>query len=122
MFGPNEFPKQGDLLWIDAKPHAGHEYGGHSVQKNNIRRPLLVVSSDIYNKLTGMVVGFPITSKIRSDFPAAMKINSQKIHGYAVFSNLLGYDYIARNAELVDHVDQVQKIQALSAVKNIFGI
>lgn len=23
-------PQQGDLIWIDSEPHAGHEYGGHN--------------------------------------------------------------------------------------------
>jgi hypothetical protein len=32
-------PKQGDLIFIDAEPHAGHEEGGHRPQSGHIRRP-----------------------------------------------------------------------------------
>lgn len=120
MFGNNNFPHQGDLIWIDAEPHAGHEYGGHN--KNNIRRPMLVISSDIYNARTGMVVGFPITSKLPHNFPTALKISGSKIHGYAVLSNLLGYDYTARHGEVVDHLNKALKTKALEAIRDIFNV
>ncbi|MFD1420571.1 type II toxin-antitoxin system PemK/MazF family toxin [Lactiplantibacillus songbeiensis] len=113
-------PKQGDLVWIEAEPHAGHEYGGHS--EGNIRRPMLVVSTDVYNQRTGMIVGFPITSTIPNGFPAALKIEHTKIHGYAVLSNVLGYDFQARHGEVVDHVSRATKVQALAAIKDVFGL
>ncbi|WEV43824.1 type II toxin-antitoxin system PemK/MazF family toxin [Lactobacillus sp. ESL0684] len=123
MFGNNnDCPKQGDLIWIDAEPHAGHEYGGHARDINNIRRPMLVVSSDIYNERTGMVVGFPITSKVPREFTVSMKISTKKINGYAIFSNLLGYDYSARHGQVIDHLNKALRMQALAAVKDIFGI
>ncbi|WP_225352831.1 hypothetical protein [Lentilactobacillus parafarraginis] len=40
----NDIPQQGDLIWIDSEPHAGHEYGGHNPASNKTFRPLLVVS------------------------------------------------------------------------------
>ncbi|MFC6315365.1 type II toxin-antitoxin system PemK/MazF family toxin [Lapidilactobacillus achengensis] len=120
MSGELIFPKQGDLIWIDAEPHAGHEYGGHHPQNNNIRRPMLVVSSTVYNERTGMVVGFPITSKIPKGFPAALSVKGVKINGFAITSNMLGYDYAARNGEVVDHVSKVLRLKALAAVKDIF--
>lgn len=121
MSGKQHFPKQGDLIWIDAEPHAGHEYGGHQ-PLTNIRRPMLVTSSESYNRITGMVAGFPITSNIPSDFPTALKIKTTKIQGYAVLSSLLGYDFDARHGEVVDHVDRVTRMNALAAVQTIFSI
>lgn len=124
MFGnKNEIaPKQGDLIWIDAEPHAGHEYGGHDKEKHNIRRPMLVISSDLYNQRTGMIVGFPITSKVPSGFPGVLKIESNKVHGYAILTNLLGYDYSDRSGEVVDHLSKALRFKALEAVKDIFDI
>ncbi len=121
MFGKKDFPRQGDLIWIDAEPHAGHEYGGHDVEAKNIRRPMLVISSDIYNERTGMIVGFPITSNIPAGFPAALKISGAKIHGYAIVSHLLGYDYEARNGQVTDHISKSVLTGALASVKDIFG-
>lgn len=62
MSDNNRVANQGDIIWIDSEPHSVHEFGGYDAQNDNIRRPLLVVSSKIYNERTGMVVGFPITS------------------------------------------------------------
>lgn len=113
-----KFAEQGDLIWIDAEPHAGHEYGGHN--ENNIRRPMLVMSSNVYNERTGMIVGFPITSKLPVNFPLGLRIQTDKVHGYAVLSNLMGYDFLARNGEIVDHVNRATKQQALQAIQDIF--
>ncbi|MFD1550136.1 type II toxin-antitoxin system PemK/MazF family toxin [Levilactobacillus fuyuanensis] len=121
MSGKVEYPKQGDLVWIDAEPHAGHEYGGHNAI-SNIRRPMLIISGDVYNERTGMVVGFPITSVVPDGFPAGLKLENTEIHGIAVLSNVLGYDFAARNGEIVDHVSKALRIRALEAVKDIFGI
>lgn len=115
-----KYPDQGDLIWIDAEPHAGHEYGGHSVE--NIRRPMLVMSSSLYNRRTGMVVGFPITSKLPVHFPVGLRISGHKIQGYAVLSNLIGYDFIARHGEVVDRVSKATFNQALNGIKDIFEI
>ncbi|MFT8993452.1 MAG: type II toxin-antitoxin system PemK/MazF family toxin [Lentilactobacillus hilgardii] len=122
MSGNSQFPKQGDLIWIDAEPHAGHEYGGHNPETNNIRRPMLVISSDVYNQRTGMVVGFPVTSTIPKDFPLALKLDTTKIHGYAILTNLLGYDFLARHGEVSEHISNALKSRALDAIKDIFAI
>jgi len=121
MSGSDDFPKQGDIIWIDAEPHASHEYGGHD-SKDNIRRPMLVISSDTYNKRTGMINGFPITSRVPKDFYASLKFKNDKVHGYIILSNLLGYDFSARHGKVVSHVDKVLKEQALSAIRDIFSV
>ncbi|GEO74358.1 mRNA-degrading endonuclease [Levilactobacillus namurensis] len=115
-----KMPVQGDIVWIDAEPHAGHEYGGHSVVQKNIRRPFLVMSSGVYNERTKMIAGFPITSAVPNGFPMALKINGNKIHGYAILSGLLGYDYVARNGEIVESVSRATRYQAANAIKDIF--
>ncbi|MFD1470892.1 type II toxin-antitoxin system PemK/MazF family toxin [Companilactobacillus mishanensis] len=123
MLGNNRTsPKQGDLIWINFEPHAGHEYGGHDPNSNNIRRPMLVMSSDIYNQLTGMIVGFPITSKIPNNYPTAIKISTNKISGYALTNSVLGYDFEARNGQVVDHVSNSVKVAGLDGIKDIFNI
>ncbi|ALB28727.1 type II toxin-antitoxin system PemK/MazF family toxin [Companilactobacillus heilongjiangensis] len=121
MSGNDDSPKQGDIVWIDAEPHAGHEYGGHD-SKDNIRRPMLVISSDTYNRRTGMITGFPITFKIPTDFYASLKLKNDKIHGYIILSNLLGYDFSARRGKVVSHVNKQLKEQALSAIRDIFSV
>lgn len=45
-----DMPKQGDLIWINSEPHAGHEYGAHDVSAGNTFRPMLVMSDLAYNQ------------------------------------------------------------------------
>lgn len=117
----NDIPQQGDLIWIDSEPHAGHEYGGHNPASNKTFRPLLVVSDKAYNQRTGMIVGFPITHTTRIKAPFQIALSSHKIEGHVILTSLLGYDYIAQSGKIVDHVNAAELTQAMNAVKDIFG-
>lgn len=67
----NKYPKQKDIIIIDSEPHSGKKYGGYSSE--DIRRPMVVVSSDEYNQSTGMIIGMPITSADKSAYPLLFK-------------------------------------------------
>lgn len=75
-----------------------------------------------YNERTKMIARFSITSSIPNGFPMALKVNGNKIHGYAIFSGLLGYDYFARNGEIVEQISRSTKHQAIEDVKDIFDV
>lgn len=125
MFGMSNdvsIPQQGDLIWIDSEPHAGHEYGGHKSSAGNTFRPMLVVSDGAYNQRTGMVVGFPITHATKLEAPYRIMLSNHKIEGYIILTGLLGYDYIARSGKIADHASAPELAQAMNAVKDIFGI
>ena len=47
-------PKQGDVVYLDFNPTKGHEETGF--------RPAIIISSDIFNVHTKMVMVCPITS------------------------------------------------------------
>ena len=53
-------PDVGDIVWLDFDPQAGREQAGH--------RPALVLSGALYNRLTGLMVCCPMTSRIKG-FP-----------------------------------------------------
>jgi len=53
-------PDVGDVVWLDFDPQAGREQAGH--------RPALVLSPGGYNRLTGMMICCPMTSRIKG-FP-----------------------------------------------------
>ena len=46
---------RGEIVWADLDPVEGHEQGG--------RRPVLVVSGQVFNERSGTLVVFPLTSK-----------------------------------------------------------
>lgn len=54
----NDFvPDAGDIVWLHFDPQAGHEQAGH--------RPALVLTPARYNRLRGMMICCPMTSRIK---------------------------------------------------------
>lgn len=99
-------PKQRDIVIIDFAPSKGYEI--------NKRRPVLVMSSDDYNRATNLVIVCPITTtekekvflipisseKLRANGKAVSKVNTNQ-----VFS--LDYTEQAnRNIQFIDRVEE----------------
>ena len=53
-------PDTGDIVWLEFDPQAGHEQAGH--------RPALVLSPARYNRVRGMMLCCPMTSRVK-DYP-----------------------------------------------------
>jgi mRNA interferase MazF len=53
-------PERGDIVWLQFNPQAGHEQAGH--------RPALVLSPANYNRLSGLMLCCPMTTK-KKDYP-----------------------------------------------------
>ena len=83
-------PQQGDIIYMDFNPQAGHEQRG--------RRPALVVSNFTYNRTTKMALVCPITNTQRG-FPLHVPLdNSIKTKGYIMCEQVKTLDISARNA------------------------
>lgn len=60
---------RGDLLWADLDPVRGREQAG--------RRPILVLSQDVFNERSGTVIAVALTSQEpRAGFPLSLEIRS----------------------------------------------
>ncbi|MFC6176579.1 type II toxin-antitoxin system PemK/MazF family toxin [Companilactobacillus huachuanensis] len=121
-----KYPIQGDIIFIDAKPHAGHELGGHSIDSSNIRRPMVVLSDSDYNEATGLVSGMPITShnffeNNDGSYIPIMDLDSG-IKGNVVTYYLPSYDFIARHGEIMGHVSNTMLKKLIDNVSYIFNI
>lgn len=58
---------RGDIVWADLDPTRRHEQRG--------RRPVLVVSQDVFNKRSGTVVAMALTSQEpRAGFPLSLEL------------------------------------------------
>lgn len=55
---PAYVPERGDIVWLQFDPQAGHEQSGH--------RPALVLTPMRYNRLRGMLICCPLTTRIKS--------------------------------------------------------
>ena len=63
---------RGDVLWADLNPTLGHEQGG--------QRPVLILSHDVFNDRSGIVIAVAITSQEpRAAFPLTLELTTPKL-------------------------------------------
>lgn len=62
---------RGDIIWADLNPTQGHEQNG--------KRPVLVLSHDIFNERSGTVIAVALTSQPqKAGFPLTLEIRDIK--------------------------------------------
>ncbi len=87
-------PRQGDIIFLDFNPTKGHEQKGY--------RPAVVVSNDIFNKNTKMVISCPITSNVK-EFPTHYLLkDTKKIKGSVLCEHIRSIDYEIRNVKYIE--------------------
>ena len=87
-------PKQGDVVYLDFNPTKGHEQTGV--------RPAIIISNDIFNEHTKMVMVCPITSNNKY-FPTHYCLEDTKnIKGSVLCEHIRSVDYEARNVKFVE--------------------
>jgi mRNA interferase MazF len=63
---------RGDIVWADLNPVQGREQAG--------RRPVVVVSEDVFNARSGTVIAMAITSQPqRAAFPLTLEVTGVKL-------------------------------------------
>jgi mRNA interferase MazF len=63
---------RGDVVWADLNPVRGHEQGG--------RRPVVVISEDVFNARSGTVIALAITGQPQvAGFPLTLELTSAKL-------------------------------------------
>jgi mRNA interferase MazF len=107
--------EQGDIIWMDFDPAAGHEQSG--------ARPALVVSSTSYNQLSGMAIVCPMTTRKKSRrFEVALEMAGKFSQGVVLADQLKNVDLAARTAKhagkaAAEDVDKV--LGVIASVLNI---
>lgn len=85
-------PKQGDIVWINFNPSARGE-----IQK---KRPVLVISSNVYNATTGFIQVCPITSTNKNRKGFVPLSEEHLIHGQVNAMQIKGFDFMAKEREV----------------------
>src|SRR2546426_1116237 len=63
---------RGDVVWANLNPAVGHEQAG--------RRPIVVLSVDVFNERSGTVIAMALTSQPqRAGFPLTLELESVKL-------------------------------------------
>ena len=103
----NYIPKQKDIVYVNFNPIKGHEQSGY--------RPGVVISNDIFNKFSKMIIVCPITSNLKK-FPTHHKIeNSQKIEGSVLCEHVRSVDYEKRDVKFIEKMSD----EDFDVVKNL---
>lgn len=96
----NYIPKQKDIVFLDFNPSIGHEQKGY--------RPALVISNNVFNKNTKMVIVCPITSN-EKEFPTHYLLRSSKrVHGSVLCEHIRSIDYEIRNLKFVEKLSDTE--------------
>ena len=87
-------PKQKDIVFVDFNSTKGHGQAEF--------RPCIIISNDVFNQNTKMVMVCPITSN-EKEFPTHYNLyNSKKIHGSVLCEHIRSIDYEIRNLKFVE--------------------
>ncbi len=112
----NYVPDQGDFIWIELDPQAGHEQAS--------LRPALVISPASYNGAVGLVLLCPITSKIKG-YPFEVLLSKKfKISGAILSDQIKNLDWRVRKAKFISKAtaeiikEVIEKIHAIIAYKS----
>lgn len=104
-------PAQGDLIWLDFNPQAGHEQRG--------RRPAMVLSPAAYNKRIGLALVCPITGQAK-DYPFEVPLpEGLPISGVVLSDHLKSQDWRVRRAELIARSDELTLVAVLQRARTL---
>lgn len=99
-------PRKGDFIIANFDPQTGHEQKG--------RRPGLVVSNDLFNERTGLVIVCPVTTTDRG-YPFHVAVSGDpRIKGFVMVEQVKSVDYRARNATFAGKASNVVLDSTLS--------
>lgn len=106
-------PDAGDIAWIDFDPQAGREPGR--------RRPALVLTDYAYNRVSGLVVVCPLTSK-RKPYPFALPVIVDDVEGAVLVDHMKSMDWEARNVAFHSKADPVLVAKVRSYIATLLRI
>ena len=90
---PAYIPRKGDFIAVSFDPQSGHEQMG--------RRPALVVSNNLFNKHTGLVVVCPLTNTDRR-FPFHVAVfDNPDVTGFVMVEQMKSIDFRSRRAKRI---------------------
>mgnify|MGYP003393856945 CR=1 FL=1 len=105
-------PECGDIVWVNFTPQAGREQAGH--------RPALVLSSQPYNKKTGLMVCCPMTTQIKG-YPFEVVI-ARKTQSAVLADHVRSIDWQARNAKKKGKVTTAELLEVKEKIAALLGI
>lgn len=105
-------PRQKDIVFVDFNPIKGYEQAGY--------RPCIVISNNVFNKYTKMVIVCPITSN-EKEFPTHHILkNTKKIRGSVLCEHIRSIDYEVRSLKFVEKCKDIEFEQIMGLMNACF--
>ena len=99
-------PQQGDVIFLNFNPTKGYEQAGF--------RPAVVISNNVFNQNTKMVMVCPITSNDKY-FPTHYNLEDTKnIHGAVLCEHIRSIDYESRNVKFVEKLSDNDSLSIIT--------
>ena len=104
---------RGDVFWADLDPTKGREQSG--------RRPVLVISHDIFNERSGTVIAMAITSQPqKAGFPLSVELHSGGLprHSWVKVGQIrtLSVERLAKRIGRVSPEEMLRVIEGLNEI------
>jgi mRNA interferase MazF len=109
----SDFPKRGEIYWVNLDPTIGGE--------TKKTRPALVVSNDIGNEMSSIIMVAPITSKVKNIYPFEVKVSVDGKAGKIMLNQCRAIDK-SRLIRGIEAVDQETMKSVEDALKIVFGL
>jgi mRNA interferase MazF len=107
-------PAEGDFIWMNFDPQAGHEQHG--------RRPALVLTPLAYNRLVGLAVVCPITSRGK-DLPFEVKLRPEApVSGVVLSDHVKSVDWRQRRTEFAGRADDETVAEVRERLRTLLGM
>jgi mRNA interferase MazF len=85
-------PARGDYIWLEFSPQVGHEQAR--------RRPALVLSPEVYNAKTNLLLACPISSQVKG-YPFEIEVAELGLGGVILADQVKSLDWHVRRAEFI---------------------
>lgn len=106
-------PRAGDIVWLNFSPQVGREQAK--------RRPALVLTDQTYNRVSGLAVVCPLTSR-RKSYPFALPITVEKIEGAVLVDHIKSCDWTGRKVAFHSKADPKVLSKVRSYLEVLLGI
>lgn len=104
-------PEAGDVVWLQFDPQVGREQAGH--------RPAVVLSPASYNRLSGMMICCPTTTRIKGyPFEVALSGNPPSV---ALADQAKSQDWGARQARRKGRVSAGELAEVRAKLRTLIG-
>ena len=106
--------RQGDIIKLDFNPQSGHEQAGY--------RPAVIISTDFYNTVTGLVIVCPITNT-DNEFPLHVPLDDRtKTKGFVLCEHVKSLDLTLRGYKFTERMPRDVLDEVIDTVYSEFAL